>query len=253
MSPNHLKRSRRVNAVVVVDEEEALANLIDPLIHKPELLQQDQEEEEEDNSTNTSLTSESEIVTPTTSPTPTSERDGTTTTTNNNKKNKKNQQKGDHVATRVRFSQITIREYPIIIGDNPSVMMGVPITIDWEVLEELIVSVDEYEASKPTPRTMVELRIPSNHRDAMLKQLGFSLADRNRGRKAANIAKYRRKRTSDTEQLASTVEAMERLKRATLNATLFRKRKNQERAFLQPYRQQSGTTTTTTKASADPL
>lgn len=143
-----------------------------------------------------------------------------------------------HVATKVSFSQIQIREYPIIVGDNPSIMTGVPITIDWEFVQELEFALEEYEASRPQHRTMVELRIPGKHRDAILKRQGFSLADRNRGKKAANITKSRRKRTSDTEQLSSAVEAMEKMKRATLNATLYRRRKQKERTFLSPYKEE---------------
>jgi hypothetical protein len=142
-----------------------------------------------------------------------------------------------HVATKVSFSQIKIREYPIIVGDNPSIITGVPITIDWEFVHEVDFSVDDYEAARPQPRTMLELRIPGRNRDDILKRLGFSLAERNRGRKEANIARSRRKRTREKEQLAAVAEAMEKVRRAALNATVFRRRKQKERQFLSPFQE----------------
>jgi hypothetical protein len=89
--------------------------------------------------------------------------------------------------TAVSFSNVRIREYPIIIGDNPSILIGIPITIDWTHVREIDCSIDEYEAQKLERRTIVELRIPSKIRDDMLKEQGFSLIDRRNGMKAANI------------------------------------------------------------------
>jgi hypothetical protein len=142
-----------------------------------------------------------------------------------------------HVATKVSFSQIKIREYPIIVGDNPSIMTGVPITIDWKFVHEMNFSVDDYEAARPQPRTMLELRIPGKNRDDILKRQGFSLADRNRGRKEANIARGRRRRTREKEQLAAMAEAVEKVRRAALNATVFRRRKQKERQLLSTFQE----------------
>lgn len=139
-------------------------------------------------------------------------------------------------SSQVSFSQIHIREYPIIVGDNPSVLTGTPVTIDWEFVEEMEFAVDEYEQGKPTaPRTMVELRMPASHRDAILKKQGFSLSERNHGKKMANIAKSRRRRTSETMALSKAAEQVELWTRATKNATWGRSRKQQERNYLQPF------------------
>ena len=48
----------------------------------------------------------------------------------------------------VRFDKLSIREYPIIIGDSPSTSRGVPLSIGWEYVPENTVDVDAYEATR---------------------------------------------------------------------------------------------------------
>lgn len=139
--------------------------------------------------------------------------------------------------SRISFSHIQIREYPIIVGDNPSIMTGTPVTIDWEPVEEATFDFQDYEDTRAhPPRSMVELRMPAKHRDTILKNQGFSLADRNRGRKMANLVKNRRKRTDETVHLAKVLETLEEWKRATKNATWGRRTKQKERQLLKPYK-----------------
>lgn len=132
----------------------------------------------------------------------------------------------------VRFSTIQIKEYPIIVGDNPSVCRGVPITIDWTPLSEMQCSVDDYEEQRPKPRSTTELCMPSSRRADLLIRLGFSRQEVNKGTKAANIVRGRRRRTQETMKLSSGHETLERITRATLNATLRRGKKSKERVFL---------------------
>mmetsp|Transcript_43393 Transcript_43393/g.104874 ORF Transcript_43393/g.104874 Transcript_43393/m.104874 type:complete len:185 (-) Transcript_43393:75-629(-) len=135
----------------------------------------------------------------------------------------------------VGFANIQIREYPIIVGDNPSIMTGTPITIDWTHVDEFDCSVDDYERTKPKSRNMMELRLPARNRDDILKAQGFSLKDRNAGMKAANTTRRQRRRTSNTMNLSAATETLEIAKRATLNATVHRSRKQKERELLSPY------------------
>jgi hypothetical protein len=100
--------------------------------------------------------------------------------------------------------------------------------------EEMEFQLDDYESARvQQPRTMVQLRMPASHRDSILKSQGFSLAERNQGKKMANITKSRRKRTSETMALSKAAEVVEIWKRATKNATWGRKQKQRERAYLQ--------------------
>ena len=64
----------------------------------------------------------------------------------------------------VSFNTIKVQEYPVIPGDNPSVMMGVPLTIDWDYINSASCTINDYESYSGSSkrRTMVELRIPSS-------------------------------------------------------------------------------------------
>lgn len=141
--------------------------------------------------------------------------------------------------TSVSFSSLQIREYPIRVGDNPSIMTGTPLTIDWVHVNVINCGIDEYESGKPPPRTMVELRIPGKCRYQILKNQGFSQEEIRRGTRAANICRSQRTRTQDTMQLAPLQESLEKVKKATLNATFRRKRKSEERKLLKPYKSSS--------------
>ena len=136
---------------------------------------------------------------------------------------------------KVSFSTLEIREYPICVGDNPAVTVGVPITIDWAHDGEFTCSVEEYEEHRSNPRTMIELRMPSRCRADMLRRLGFSRQDIMQGTKSANIARNRRKRTIELLRLSLVFETIEMTKRATLNATFRRTTKKKERAFLSTF------------------
>jgi len=48
----------------------------------------------------------------------------------------------------ISFGEVSIREYPIIMGVNPSCSLGAPVCLDWQYEELSPVSVDEFEASK---------------------------------------------------------------------------------------------------------
>ncbi|EJK64837.1 hypothetical protein THAOC_14385, partial [Thalassiosira oceanica] len=82
----------------------------------------------------------------------------------------------------VRFDKLSIREYPIVIGDSPSTSRGVPLSIGWEYEPESTVDVDTYETTRDIGgvcerRSKSELRVPSNVREEMLGRAGFSKKD----------------------------------------------------------------------------
>ena len=45
----------------------------------------------------------------------------------------------------VSFSTIEVREFPVVIGDNPSCAMGPPLSIDWDPDCELSIDIEEFE------------------------------------------------------------------------------------------------------------
>jgi hypothetical protein len=45
----------------------------------------------------------------------------------------------------VVFRTVLVREYPFILGDNPAVRSGAPLTIDWDYEAEETYDIDMYE------------------------------------------------------------------------------------------------------------
>ena len=114
---------------------------------------------------------------------------------------------------RLRFSTLTIREYPRVLGDNVTVM-GPPISLSWEYQDEKVYEIEEYEeAIQDTRRTQSELKMPSKHREALLKEDGYSRRDIQEAVKMSTIARNQRKRTVETLKLQPLQEALEKVVR----------------------------------------
>ena len=63
----------------------------------------------------------------------------------------------------VRFDKLSIREYPIVIGDSPSTSRGIPLSLGWEYEPECHLDLDTYELTRVPGgecerRTKYELR-----------------------------------------------------------------------------------------------
>ncbi|KAL7480513.1 hypothetical protein ACHAW6_006203 [Cyclotella cf. meneghiniana] len=75
----------------------------------------------------------------------------------------------------VKFSAITIRTYPIILGDHPSCKFGAPISIGWDYHECQSIPVDIYENNRSERKRMKQLYLNSGCRRMILTGAGFSL------------------------------------------------------------------------------
>lgn len=95
----------------------------------------------------------------------------------------------------IGFSSITIREHPVIPGENPGVSCGVPLTLDWEHDFEDKFDLDEFESNKTQKRRQVEMKIPASKRADMLRKNGFGWVDIQKSIKQANISRHKRKKT----------------------------------------------------------
>ncbi|KAL7458392.1 hypothetical protein ACHAWC_009920, partial [Mediolabrus comicus] len=60
--------------------------------------------------------------------------------------------KTDRSKLQLQFGSVNIREYEMILGDNPSVTYGPPVTLDWVPVAESTLPVDEYECQHYHPR-----------------------------------------------------------------------------------------------------
>jgi len=77
--------------------------------------------------------------------------------------------KGKFSTSTVKFDNITVREYSITIGDNPSCSGGAPMSIDWRYSEEAPLALDDFERTRSTKRRSKEdLHIPLDKRHEIL-------------------------------------------------------------------------------------
>lgn len=78
---------------------------------------------------------------------------------------------------RVGFNTVEIREYRYILGCNPAVKLGLPLTIAWKSMYSTIQTVDDYEGSRPPRRSDLLLRMSSGEREQLLIEEGFTSDD----------------------------------------------------------------------------
>ena len=56
----------------------------------------------------------------------------------------------------VRFSTVEIREYPVVIGTNPSTVHGPPVELDWLPQSSKCLDLEQYEADRSPHRRRTE-------------------------------------------------------------------------------------------------
>ena len=77
--------------------------------------------------------------------------------------------------TKVKFSSVKIREYPMIPGDNPSVSNGPPLTMDWTASKTFSVAIDRFEDfCKENRQCSLQMAMPAQLRTALLLQAGYT-------------------------------------------------------------------------------
>jgi hypothetical protein len=102
----------------------------------------------------------------------------------------------DRPKLKVRFGSVLRRDYDIILGDNPSCLSGVPLTISWDYTEYQPLDVDEYEFSRPPRRNLAEMQLSYCRRVRLLKDAGFTMAAISQNLKKVNRDKKNRSLTS---------------------------------------------------------
>lgn len=132
---------------------------------------------------------------------------------------------------KVSFDSIQIREYPIIMGANPAVSQGPPLTIDWEHQDEENWDVDEYEKTRPERRTYVQMNVPMNIRIQILQESGESLKNINIRSREMKALRIKRLETAQQMYRAKTHERVELFGRGIRN--LFTAKKKKEKELLE--------------------
>lgn len=136
----------------------------------------------------------------------------------------------------VRFSKVTVQEYPVQPGVNPGGRKGCPITMGWAPISADIVDVDVFENIRGEHRRpQHELQLVSAHREHMLKEMGYSRKAILEGTKAANQERRRRFNTIARLKSSDSEEMIEGLQRNVQNLVTFGSKKRREQKFLAPY------------------
>lgn len=143
--------------------------------------------------------------------------------------------------TLVRFSTVTIREYPITAGDNPSTTRGVPLTVEWNHDQEYTLQVNDFEDVRPSIRRSVgELQTHSLDRLRILKAMGWSGAELKEHMDAVDRIRAQRLQTRHRVQHLAWLERLqenwEKIQRGLGNATIHRRYKQWERQWLEQHR-----------------
>lgn len=143
--------------------------------------------------------------------------------------------------TLVRFSTVTIREYPITAGDNPSTTRGVPLTVEWNHNQEYTLQVNDFEDVRPSIRRSVgELQTHSLDRLRILKAMGWSGAELKEHMDAVDRIRAQRLQTRHRVQHLAWLERLqenwEKIQRGLGNATIHRRYKQWERQWLEQHR-----------------
>jgi hypothetical protein len=88
---------------------------------------------------------------------------------------KREETKRRALAKKVRFGELVITEFPIILGDNPAVTSGAPVTIDWTPQGEVSYTINVYESVRGTRRRRRKLLITVSNRAILLLAAGYSI------------------------------------------------------------------------------
>jgi hypothetical protein len=101
----------------------------------------------------------------------------------------------------VRFDTVQVNSHAVILGNNPAVSAGLPVTIEWVAFETEVVSVEDYEGGKAVvARKRNEMIIPLHLREDMVRLAGYCRAEM----LAVNVemAKIRKNRAASARQAA---------------------------------------------------
>lgn len=72
----------------------------------------------------------------------------------------------------VTFHSVTIREYPMTIGDHPNCSFGPPVTLDWDYDEYESIDLNKFESHRPRRRNLREMMLNYYRRKNMLLHWG---------------------------------------------------------------------------------
>lgn len=103
---------------------------------------------------------------------------------------------------KVQFGTVIINEHPIIVGCNPAVSSGVPLSIDWERISQRVMSIHDYETIREPDRVEDHSMLlkDSTDRYYILQNLGYSYKEMREAEKTVDmIRKFRQQSYEESE------------------------------------------------------
>ena len=103
---------------------------------------------------------------------------------------------------KVQFGTVIINEHPIIVGCNPAVSSGVPLSIDWERISQRVMSIHDFETIREPDRVEDHSMLlkDSTDRYYILQNLGYSYKEMREAEKTVDmIRKFRQQSYEESE------------------------------------------------------
>jgi len=132
----------------------------------------------------------------------------------------------------VSFCTIEIREHPYMMGVNPCVSKGVPLSSEWQADRRFQLPLDKHESmNNSDKRGLLELKLPHRERTNILLRSGYTMREISAQIILVNKTKAERAETNQTPQhVIIKQEMMESIKRGLSN--LLTRRKKKETKYL---------------------
>lgn len=134
----------------------------------------------------------------------------------------------------VRFDMVEIRCYPIILGDNPSVSCGPPLSIDWHPINTFTFQIDDYENTTKVDGDQREFGatlIPNDWREQLLLHEGVTKEELRQSNKEIKRIKINRLESRRLLYQFASSERNERIVRGLKNI-VFAGKKRKEKEYL---------------------
>lgn len=129
--------------------------------------------------------------------------------------------------TKVAFSTIEVRQYERILGDNPGVSSGPPLSIGWNYYEDstICLPVDEFEYYHGSCGDQSEMVLTRSERESILRDLGYHERDIAACIRKNYKLKKNRRQTVTNLPIMPVEEAVESAKKSLSRMLMLPKRK----------------------------
>lgn len=120
-------------------------------------------------------------------------------------------------SSKIQFSTVEVRQYERVLGDNPGVSSGPPVSIGWKHFEDrtMVLPIDEYEYYHGAcTEDQCEMILTRFERETMLLELGYTEKELVKSIRENYKVKNKRRQTVNNIPLMEIEESLEKAKRS---------------------------------------